>query len=149
MIMRIRVALLSVCALLSLTAIRATAQCGPKMEKQIGDVRDSWVKNWNDQQLGNVANLYYKYADLLAADGSRAHGQDEIRAVLQKQMGSKVEVHSVAFACSDAFAYDNGTYTQTQNGQSVEGNYLVVLVWKDSKWQIVQHASTAKQPPLK
>ena len=147
--MRFRVALLSVCALLSLAAIRATAQCGPNMEKQIGDVRDSWVKNWNDRQLGNVANLYYRYADLLAADGSRAHGQDEIRAALQKQMGSKVEVHSLAFACSDAFAYDNGTYTQTQDGHSVEGNYLVVLVWKDGKWQIVQHASTAKQPPLK
>jgi len=64
---------------------------------------------------------------------------------LQKQVGSKVEVHSLAFACSDAFAYDNGTYTQTENGQSIEGNYLVVLFWKDGKWLIVQHASTAKR----
>ena len=107
--MRSRAALLSACAVLSL-AIHGTAQCGPKMEKQIADVRSSWVRDWNDGQLGNVVNLYYRDADLLAADGSRAHGQDEIRASLQKQIGSKVEVHSLAFACSDAFAYDNGTY---------------------------------------
>jgi uncharacterized protein (TIGR02246 family) len=115
------------------------------MEKQIAGVRDSWVKSWNDGQLGNVVSLYYKYADLLPVDGSRAHGQDEIRATLQKQMGSKVKVHSLSFACSDAFAYENGTYTQTDNGQSVEGNYLVVLVWKDGKWLIAQHSSTAKR----
>jgi uncharacterized protein (TIGR02246 family) len=143
--MRFRVALFSVCAMLSLTAIRANAQCGPKMEKQVTDVRDSWVKNWNDGQVGNVVNLYYRDADLLPTDGSRAHGQDEIRAALQKQIGTKVEVHSLAFACSDAFAYENGTYTQTENGQSFEGNYLVVLVWKDGKWLIVQHSSTAKR----
>lgn len=143
--MRFGALLLSVCALLSMTAIRATAQCGPKLEKQIAVVRDSWVKNWNDGQLGNVVSLYYRDADLLPADGSRAHGHDEIRAALQKQVGAKVEIHSIAFACSDAFAYDNGTYTQSENGQSVEGNYLVVLVWKDGKWLIAQHSSTAKR----
>jgi ketosteroid isomerase-like protein len=78
--MRFRAALLSACAFLSLTAIQGMAQCGPKMEKQIADVRGSWVRGWNDGQLGNVVNLYYRDADLLAADGSRAHGQDEIRA---------------------------------------------------------------------
>ena len=141
--MLLRFTSLSFCLLLCLTDIRAGAQCGPNMEKQIGDVRDSWVKNWNDGQLGKVVNLYYKYADLLGAEGTRAHGSDEIRAALLKKMGSKVEVHTLAFACSDAFAYENGTYTQTENGQSIDGNYLVVLVWKESKWQIVQHASTA------
>src|SRR5215469_10144816 len=45
--MRFRAALLTVCALLFLTAIRGAAQCGPKMKKQIADVRDSWVKNWS------------------------------------------------------------------------------------------------------
>jgi uncharacterized protein (TIGR02246 family) len=117
------------------------------MEKQIADVRSSWVRNWNDGQLDNVANLYSTHADLLAADGNRASGRDEIQAFLRKQIGSKVEVHSLAFACSDALAYDNGTYTQTTNGQSIEGNFLVVLFWKDGKWLIVQHASTAKARP--
>lgn len=143
--MRVRAALLSGCVLLCLTATRATAQCGPNMEKQIADLRESWVNNWNTGQLSNVVSLYYRYADLLAADGSRASGQEEIRAFLQKQIGSKIEVHSRAFACSDALAYENGSYTQTENGQSIEGNYLVVLVWKDGKWLIAEHASTVKR----
>ena len=145
--MRFQAALLSVCALVFVTALQGAAQCGPKMEKQIADVRSSWVKNWNDGQLDNVVNLYATHADLLAADGSRASGQVEIRTSLGKLIGSKVEVRSLADACSDAFAYDNGTYQQTANGQSVEGNYLVVLFWKDGKWVIVQHASTAKRQP--
>lgn len=144
--MRFRAALLIACAFLPLAAIRATAQCGPGGEKQIADVRDSWVKNWNDGQLGKVVNLYYSHADLRTADGSRASGKDEIRAALQKQIGSKVELHSRGPACSGALAYENGTYTQTANGQSVEGNYLVVLLFgTDGKWLIVQHASTAKR----
>jgi hypothetical protein len=77
--MRFRAALLSACVLLSLTAIQGTAQCGPEMEKQIADVRSSWVTGWNDGQLGKVVDLYHRDADVLAADGSRAHGQDEIR----------------------------------------------------------------------
>ena len=140
--MRFRAAVLIVCASFPLAAIRVTAQC----EKQTADVRDSWVKNWNDGQLANVVNLYYGHADLLSADGSRASGKDEIRAALQKQIGSKVEVHGLALVCNGALAYENGTYRQTANGQSVEGNYLVVLLFgSDGKWLIVQHASTAKR----
>ena len=115
------------------------------MEKQISQVMNTWVEDWNEKRIDDLTKLYYSHAVLLPADGSRAEEQSEIRASLQKQIGSKVEVHSLAFACSDAFAYDNGTYTQTENGQSVEGNYLVVLVWKDGKWLIVQHASTARR----
>lgn len=76
--MRFRAALLTVCAFLSQSVTRGTAQCGPKMEKQIADVRSSWVRNWNDGQLGSVVNLYYHDADLLAPDGTRAHGPDEM-----------------------------------------------------------------------
>ena len=43
--MGFRAALLSVCALAFATALQGTAQCEPKMEKQIADVRSSWVKN--------------------------------------------------------------------------------------------------------
>jgi len=61
----------------------------------------------------------------------------------KKRIESKLTY--IAFACSDVLAYDTGTDTQTENGKSVEGNYLVVLCWKDGKRLIVQHASTAKQ----
>jgi hypothetical protein len=114
------------------------------MEKQLADVRGSWVKNWNEKQLDNVVRLYATHADLLLADGSRASGQDEIRASLGKQIGSKVEAHSIGIVCSGALAYDSGTYTQDSDGKRVEGNYLVVLIGASGNWLIMQHASTAK-----
>ena len=145
--MRLRAALLlTVCALLFLTSIRAAAQSTPGMEKQIAQVMNTWVEDWNEKRIDDLKKLYYSQAVLLPADGSRAEGQSEIRASLQKQIGSKVEVRSLGPAGNGCLAWENGTYTQTKNGQSVEGNYLVVLIWDGGKWLIIQHASTAKQP---
>jgi hypothetical protein len=131
----------------SSTAIAAAAQCGPLVEKQIVETRISWVRNWNHGQLDDVVKLYAPNADLLSADGSRASEQDAIRASLEKQIGSTLEVRSLAITCSDAFAYDTGRYTETGTGQRTEGNYLVVLFWKNSRWLIMQHASTLKPAP--
>ena len=143
--MRFRAALLTVCALLFLTPIRAAAQRVPNMEKQIAQVMNTWVEDWNEKQIDDLTKLYYSHAVLLPADGSRAEGQSEIRAFLQKKIGSKVEVRSVGLVDNASLAYENGTYTQTKNGQSVEGNYLVVLIWEGGKWLIIQQAWTVKQ----
>jgi uncharacterized protein (TIGR02246 family) len=116
------------------------------MEKQIAQVMNTWVEDWNEKRIDDLTKLYYSQAVLLPADGSRAEGQSEIRASLQKQIGSKVEVRSLGPVLNGSLAYENGTYTQTKNGQSGEGNYLVVLIWDGGKWLIIQHASTAKQP---
>jgi uncharacterized protein (TIGR02246 family) len=160
--MRICVALVAVCALACSTAVRTAAQCKPAVEGQIAEVRNSWEKNWNAKLLDNVVKLYAADAAFLPADGSRASGQNKIRASLQKQIGSKVSVTSVTVDCSDDVAYDGGTYKQdwtggisggvtisggvsmTGMGKHIEGNYLVVLKRASGKWLIVQHASTAK-----
>jgi hypothetical protein len=97
------------------------------MEKQIADVRSSWVKNW-EGQLDNVVYLCGTHADLLAADRSRASGQNEIRASLEKQIGSELEVHSLPDACSDALAYDKERISKLQmvNPSRVrEGTYIL------------------------
>ena len=143
--MRFQAALLTVCALLFLTSIRAAAQGVPNVEKQIAQVMNTWVEDWNEKRIDDLTKLYYSQAVLLPADGSRAEGQSEIRASLQKQIGSKVEVRSLGLVTNASLAYENGAYTQTKNGQSVEGNYLVVLIWEGSKWLIIQQAWTVKQ----
>ena len=146
--MRFRAALIVVCALVCSTVVRVAALCTPAEKTQIADVRNSWKTNWNAGKLDNVVNLYATDAALLPPDGSRATGKAEIKASLQKQIGSKVEINSVSLDCSGEFAYDSGTYTQdfpgggvtmtpgttitpgtTLGGGSkhVEGNYLVVL----------------------
>ena len=143
--MRFQAALLTVCALLFLTSIRAAAQGVPNVEKQIAQVMNTWVEDWNEKRIDDLTTLYYSHAVLLPADGSRAEGQSEIRASLQKQIGSKVEVRRLGLVTNASLAYENGAYTQTKNGQSVEGNYLVVLIWEGSKWLIIQQAWTVKQ----
>ena len=84
--MRFRAALLTVCALLFLTSIRAAAQSTPGTEKQIAQVMNTWVEDWNERRIDDLTKLYYSHAVLLPADGSRAEGQSEIRASLQKQI---------------------------------------------------------------
>jgi hypothetical protein len=82
------------------------------MEKQIAQVMNTWVEDWNEKRIDDLTKLYYSHAVLLPADGSRAEEQSEIRASLQKQIGSNVEVRSLGPACSGDLAYENGTYTQ-------------------------------------
>ena len=55
--MGFRAALLSICVLLSVTAARSPAQCGPKLEEQLANVRSSWVKNWNEKQIEDLVKL--------------------------------------------------------------------------------------------
>ena len=133
------------CSVTCCLSVTARCQCEPNMEKQIAQVMNTWVEDWNEKRIDDLTKLYYSQAVLLPADGSRAEGQSEIRASLQKQIGSKVEVRSLGPAGNGCLAWENGTYTQTKNGQSVEGNYLVVLIWEGSKWLIIQHAWTVKQ----
>jgi len=92
--------------------------------------------------------------DLLPADGSRASGQGEIRAFLEKQMGTKMEMQSPGVACFNnkdvpGVAIENGTYKQSGNGKPIEGSYLVVLAYLPADaggpgWVIAQQALTAK-----
>ena len=144
--MRLVANLVAVCFLACTSPILARAQCGPNMEKQLAELRESWAKNWNEQRPDGVANLYQPHADLLSADGSRVPDRQGIRASLEKHMGSKFEMRSVGVACSDGFAFDTGSYLEVENGKRVEGNYLMVLAYfrSASKWLITQHALTVK-----
>jgi len=144
--MRLAANLVVICFLASTSPILARAQCGPNMEKQLSEVRESWVKNWNEKQLDRLVNLYQPHADLLSADGSRVPDRQGIRASLERHVGSKFEMRSIGVACSDGLAFDTGTYMKVEDGKRVEGNYLMVLAYFPlvSKWLITQHALTSK-----
>lgn len=124
------------------------------MEKQIAQLMNAWVEDWNESRTDDLTKLYYAHADLLPADGSRASGQGEIRAFLEKQVGTKMEMHSPGIACFNdkdvpGVAIENGTYKQSGAGKPVEGNHLVVLSYlqvdaREPRWVIAQQALTAK-----
>lgn len=135
-------------------SVPATSQCGPNDEKQIAQIMKTWVEDWNNKRVDELTKLYwYPHAVLLPADGSRADGQSEIRAYLEKQVGTKMELSSpgAGFICLDnkgiaAVAIESGTYKQNGAGKTVEGRYLVLLVGGPN-WVIAQHALTAKPEP--
>jgi hypothetical protein len=122
------------------------------MEKQIAEIMNTWVQDWNEKRMDDLTNLYYSHAVLLPADGSRVSEQGEIRAYFEKQIGTKIELNSpgAGFVCFEnkgvpAIAIENGTYKQTGAGKTIEGHYLVVLMSLGGpRWIIAQQALTAK-----
>src|SRR6516225_10624404 len=63
--MRFQAALLTVCALLFLTSIRGAAQSTTGTEKQIAQVMNTWVEDWNEKRIDDLTTLYYSHAVLL------------------------------------------------------------------------------------
>ena len=99
------------------------------MEKQIAQVMNTWVEEWNEKRIDDLTKLYYSQAVLLPADGSRADGQSEIRAYLEKQVGTKMELNrpGPGFICLEnkgvpAVAIESGTYKQSGTAKTVEGS---------------------------
>lgn len=158
--------LLLLTAFLVTSSVAAVAQCTPSEKKQIAEIRDSWITNWNAKKLDDVIKLYAADATYLPSDGSRVIGLSDIQAFFEKVVNFKASADSVNLECSGGLAYDSGTYIQeaigggtsilpgstvspntavfADKGKRIEGNYLVVLKHGDGKWLIVQHASTAR-----
>jgi uncharacterized protein (TIGR02246 family) len=138
-------------------SLTLAAQC----DTDINAVRESWQNNWNSGKLNDIAKLYAPDATLLALDGQRLIGRDNIKEYLDKLMKSgsvTFSIHSYAKAeCSGDLAYENGTWDQTTaaagatlsagGSSQQQGNYLVVLKKAGNQWLIVQHASILKPPP--
>jgi len=59
------------------------------MEKQIAQIMNTWVEDWNEKRMDDLTNLYSAHAAMLPSDGSRASGQGEIRAFLEKQIARR------------------------------------------------------------
>jgi len=130
------------------------------MEKQIAQIMNTWVEDWNNKRIDDLTKLYWEgeghaapHSVLLPPDGSRADGHSEIRAYLEKQVGTKIEVNSPGsgFICLDnkgiaAVAIQSGTYKLSGTAKTVEGRYLVLLVGGPT-WVIAQQAFTAKPEP--
>ena len=155
--MSFRIIVVVACSLACCLSVPARCQCGPNMEKQIAQIMNTWVEDWNNKRIDDLTKLYwYPHAVLLPADGSRADGQSEIRAYLEKQVGTKMELNSPGpgFGCFDnkdvpAVAIENGNYKQSGTGKTIEGHYLVVLIYMENypggaRWIIAQQALTAQ-----
>jgi hypothetical protein len=122
------------------------------MDTQIAQMMNVWVQDWNEKRIDDLMKLYYSHPVLLPADGSRASEQGGVRAYLEKQIGTKMEIHDRSYACFNntnvpgALVFEDGTYKQSGTGKTVEGHYLVVLIYipDGPRWVIAKQALTAK-----
>ena len=136
-------------------SVPARSQCTPDREKQIVQTMNAWLQDWNEKRMDDLMKLYSPHAVLLPADGSRASEKGEIRAYLERQIGTKMELNSPGpgYGCAGkdvpALAVETGTYKQRGTGKTIEGQYLVVLLNLPNYpgppiWVITQQALTEK-----
>ena len=85
-------------------AFTPSSDCTPEVKKQIDEVRETWVKDWNAKNLDGVITPYSADATFLSADGTRDTGKTQIQAALQKQIGSTVTVTNLKPGCSTDLA---------------------------------------------
>ena len=113
--------------------------------KQMAQMRDMWVKEFNAGHAEAVAKFYSPDAMLMRWDGT-VHGYDSILAEFQRSISGGAHdyvVHTLRTERSGELAYDTGAYNVTLRTRVVEGNYLVVAKRIGGQWKIVAHASVA------
>lgn len=140
--------------------------------KDITEIREEWVKDWNAKQLNQILALYAQDAVFLPTTGQRIEGRKAIGDFLEPIMQASnraLSVKSIETEESNKVAYDSGTFEDMRGGggatvtsgvsispgvtigaassQKVEGTYLLVLKrGENGRWQIVQHAAIEAPP---
>jgi ketosteroid isomerase-like protein len=105
-----------ICVLACSTATPLEAKCTSADEKEITDLRASWVTNWNAKKLDDIMKLYAPEATLTPPDGKLISGQDAIKAYFATKIGSTISVDPKPLDCSGDTARDTGTYTEDVKG---------------------------------
>jgi ketosteroid isomerase-like protein len=161
--------------LLAIAAIKTLpAQTSANSEKEIAEIREQWVANWNAKKLEPIVQLYAQDAVFLPSTGQRIEGREAIGNYLKQVMDSsygKLSVKSLVSENSGKLAFDSGSFEDALKGggatiggnatvsghgsiggggqRQVKGSYLIVLKrGTGSKWFIQQHASTEASPAV-
>ena len=59
------------------------------MQKQIAQVMNIWVEDWNEKRMDDLTKLYYSHAVLLPADGSRALNRARFEHILRSRLARR------------------------------------------------------------
>jgi ketosteroid isomerase-like protein len=121
----------------------ANANAAPDLAK----MREDWKNYYNNKQADQLAALYTDDATFATVSGV-ANGRDQIKALLQREVDAGNHLDAIDSQKSETAgdtAYDRGTFSGTVNGQSVSGNYLVMLKKVGGKWLIAAHNSVIPQ----
>ncbi len=123
-------------------AISSTAYSqNSSAENQIVELESKWSGMFGERDLDGVMALMAKDSVLIMPGSKPIVGLEDIRSATKAMLESDDHVSWVSdfalVSASGDMAYDYGTATtQSPDGSSVEGHYLVVWVKEDGEWKV-------------
>ena len=137
-----------------------TQQCAPVSKEQIAALFDRWNASIQTKNPDEVVENYAADAVLLPTMSNKtrttpAEIRDYFVHFLEKSPKGVINSRTIRLGCNEAF--DVGTYTFTVTGpdgktSQVPARYSFVYEFKDGKWRIAHHHSSAmpeKKPAAK
>lgn len=134
-------------ALLGVSAQARTASCASTDEAQVAALFDRWNASLATLDPDRVVANYATDGVLLPTvsnqpRGNHAEIRDYFVSFLQKKPQGKIDRRFVKVGCN--LATDVGTYTFSfKDGSKVSARYSFVYEFKDGRWLIAHHHSSA------
>lgn len=152
-------AIAAVCVPVAASA-QNTQQCAPVSKEQVAALFDRWNASIQTKNPDEVVENYTADAVLLPTMSNKtrttpAEIRDYFVHFLEKSPKGVINARTIRLGCNEAF--DVGTYTFTVTGpdgktSQVPARYSFVYEFKDGKWRIAHHHSSAmpeKEPAAK
>ena len=110
-------------------------------ENRIAELESAWSGMFGDGNLEGVMALMAKDSVLIMPGSKPIVGLEDIRSATKAMLESDDQVSWVSdfafVSASGDMAYDYGTATtQSPDGSSIQGHYLVVWIKEDGKWKV-------------
>lgn len=142
-------------ALMGLTTLGAQAAttCQKVDEKTIAGLFDRWNQSLATLDPTKVTANYAPDGVLLPTVSNQMRtNHQEIQSYfvdfLKKEPQGVIDQRKIKIGCNKAT--DAGVYTFTfKGGQKVQARYSYVYEWRDGKWLIAHHHSSAMPEPIK
>lgn len=150
--------LLSIAASALLISMPAAAQtkspqvCAPATEQQIASLFDRWNDSLRTGDPDKVLANYAPDGVLLPTVSNQARTnpaaiKDYFVKFLKNKPQGTIDDRFIRIGCN--VAQDVGNYTfKYANGKTVHARYTYVYEWKDDKWLIAHHHSSAMPEPV-
>ena len=131
----------------STAAYATTEQCANTDQATIAALFDRWNASLKTLDSNKVTANYASDAVLLATVSNKprtnhAEIEDYFEHFLKKEPSGVIDTRTIKIGCN--IAQDVGTYTfSLKGGQKVSARYTCVYQFKDGKWLIAHHHSSA------
>ena len=148
-----RVAKLTLCAVLFAVPSIAWGQAPAEVEAAIAEGNETWQAGWNAADGAAMASVYANNAIVLAPGGEPIKGRAAIQAaldgVLEAAGGSQMAIESLELMSHGDVVIDVGSFVETAADGSHKDHGKYMAVWKKvgGSWQMVRDIWNSSMTP--